>query len=500
MPRTFAKAVLGALLLILVTASVTSAQYNSFNQRDDQYRLLGLRRAKEAYEVARAEYERQQVLFDKRLITQVEYDRAKNVYADAEVNYQQSLLAVVFEDQYISVVSAVKYHAEDGTKRVKLTLANASGGTEEFQNLIDFNDELFRSLQPDMIHNVYVSLLNDDNAIISQPYECKISELRYGSPQTVEFKLLQDVDAVSVFLIYGNGSQRTMKIFLQKDATVNKVAVQSEQFSQEVEIGKTANYDLRLELYSGVNNTFALEVVNLPKEISRFIKNPTGNVRLRQVKFTESSRTKRAVLQITLPDRAAGPVIMDESIPFYVLALPTERMGEIPDLATRQWTEDELDKLDIGYVRLEILPRGKGELAVRAPQLFHSVMVGDTVEFSLDLTNEGSHRLDYVEIKADPPLNWTKEIVPTTVSKLDIGEESRVTLRFVPPEDVSVGKYEIRVFTSALSNGQPISGTDKIATIEIRESTNIAGTALLVLFIVGVIGTIVAYGIRLTRK
>ena len=95
----------------------------------------------------------------------------------------------------------------------------------------EIDDKLFNSLQPDVIHNVYVSLLNEDNAIISLPYESKISELRFDRPQKLDFKLLQDVDAATVFLIYGNGSQRSMKIFLQKDATVNKVAIQSEQFS-----------------------------------------------------------------------------------------------------------------------------------------------------------------------------------------------------------------------------------------------------------------------------
>ena len=41
------------------------------------------------------------------------------------------------------------------------------------------------------------------------------------------------------------------------------MAVQSQQFSQEAELGKTATYDLNLELYSGTTNTFSLEVLNL---------------------------------------------------------------------------------------------------------------------------------------------------------------------------------------------------------------------------------------------
>jgi len=240
--------------------------------------------------------------------------------------------------------------------------------------------------------------MNDGNAIISQPYEVKITELRYGQPKTVDFRLLQDLDAVTVFVIYGNGNQRSMKIFLQKDSTVNKVAVQSEQFSQEVELGRIANYGLTLELFSGIENTFSLEVVNLPRDISHHFTNADGNVRLRQVKFTESSRTKNAKLRITLPDRAGTKIEMDEPIIFYALALPHNKRTELSSKTNHQWTEAELAELDIGYAKLELIPRGKGELVVRAPQLYHSILPDETVELTLDLANEGSRRLDHIEI------------------------------------------------------------------------------------------------------
>ena len=89
---------------------------------------------------------------------------------------------------------------------------------------------------------------------------------------------------------------------------------------------------------------------------------------------------------------------------------------------------------------------------------------------------------------------------PTEISSLDIGEETRVKLKFTPPDDIAVGKYEVRIQTSALSNGQPISGSDKIATIEIRARANIIGTVLIVLFILAIVGGVVTYGIRLSRR
>ncbi len=300
--RTFAVVVLLALLTLPIQQGLGQSG-SMFNQRDDKYRLLGLKRAKEMFDVARRELDRQKELFQRGLISQSDLDRADASFSDAEVNYQQSLLAVLFEEQYVSIVRAVKYQGRDNQKRVRLLVANASGGSEELRKLVNIDDKLFRSLQPDIINNVYVSIQNNDGAIISQPYESKIDVLRYGAPKELDFTLLQDLDAVTVSIIYGSGTQRTMKIFLQKDASVNKVLVQADQFSQEGELGKTARYDLTLELFSRTSNTFSLEVVNLPQQISRLFRDPSSNAMIGQFRFMESVDTRKVALEVTLPDR-----------------------------------------------------------------------------------------------------------------------------------------------------------------------------------------------------
>jgi hypothetical protein len=471
-----------------------------YNQRDDQYRVLGLKRAKEAFEAARKDYERQKELFTKGLISQAELDRAQANFSDAEVNYQQSLLAVLFEQQYVTISKAVKYQAGDGSKHVRLQVENASGGSAEFRKLLNIDDELFRSLQPDIVNNVYISLLNNESSVISQPYEAKIAELRFGQPKLLDFTLLQDLDAVTVNMIYGNGSQRSLKVFLEKDATVNKVLVQSQQFSQEAELGKTASFDLTLELFGGIGKTFNLEVVNLPTQLNRFFKDPSTQARLSQFKFMENVNTRRAALDVTLPDRATDAVAMDAPIQFFVLVIPTEQAKSISNLQSRTWTQDEIEKLNIGFVKLELLPRGKGRLLVRAQQLFHSLKPDEFVEMSIEVVNEGSRRLDNLEINVDPPLNWTKVIEPTVIPSLEVGEEKRVTLRFTPPNDVSIGRYEARIRSTALSDNQPVIGEDKTVVMEVVGETNILGTSLLVLLIVGLVAGMVIFGIKLSKR
>ncbi len=498
------RVILGILIMMLVSVTAIEdclAQATAaFNQRDDEYRLLGLKRAKEMYEAARAEWERQKKLHDRDFISDVELERARRTFADAEVNFQQSLLAVIFEEQFVSVMEAVKYQADDGSKHVRLKIANTSGGGAEFRKLIEVDDELFRSLQPDVINNIYVSLLNDDNAIIGLPYEAKIGQLLFGEPQNMDFRLLQDLDALTVRLIYANGAERSMKIYLQKDKSVDRVAVQSEQFSQEVDLGEQTSFDLNLELFSGTSNTFSLAVVGLPREITRTFMDAAGRVRLSQLKFTETTHSKRASLLVTLPDRPTSNVKMDESISFYVIVMPRDRLDDLSALDESGVSLDDIQALDVGFVRLELIPRGRGELLVKAPQLYQAISPEGAAEIAIDLVNEGSHRLDNIEVDVDLPLDWTETVEPSHIEALEIGEERRVEMRFDPPVDVAAGRYETRIKTSAMSASQPVLGEDKTVTVEIKAATNILATTVIVLLIVGLVGGIVFFGVRLSRR
>ncbi|MFQ5767062.1 MAG: NEW3 domain-containing protein [Acidobacteriota bacterium] len=499
---TFRLACCTVILTAFLTAPRPTFSQTStfFNQRDDQYRLLGLKRAKEAYEIARTELQRQQRLFEAGQIPQSALDKQKQIFSDAEVNYQQSLLAVLFEQQYVSVEQAVKYQSQEGRKRVRLVLNNRSGGGREFRKLLGLDDALFRSLQPDVINDVYVSLMNDQDAIISQPYESKIEVLRYGKPVTLDFGLLQDVNTVSVNLIYGNGTQSRRKILLQKDATFNKVVIQSQPFSQEAELGHSATFGLNMELFSGENSTFKLEVVNLPAAINRYFEDPDGKARLSQIKFTEGNNTRQASLSVFLPDRPGDEVHMDESLVFYVLAVPQNDIQKTQEDAAKKWTLDEIKGINAGYARLELTPRGVGRIQVRMDQLYYGVTAGQAVQTKIHVSNEGSRRLDNIRISTDLPLDWTADLEPAVLPALEIGSESAVRLNLTPPDDATVGKFEIQIHTISMSDNKTIEGEDKTLTVEIKPASSILRVGLIMLFMLGLILVIIAFGIRLARR
>jgi len=495
---TFSISIWLLAFLFLVPTEI-NAQSPFPNARDDSYPLLGLKRAKSSYDRAASELARQEELYNKELISQDEYELALNNFQDAEVNYQQSLLVLLFEQQFVSIKRALKTQGDDNVKRVRVTLENTSSATAEFAQVVQMEDELFRSLQPDIVHNIYVSLSNDDGAIISSPYEIKIEELRSGNPETVEFDLLQDLDEVTVNIIYGNGASRSPKVFLEKDASANKVLVQSERFSQEVELGNSANFGLGLELFSGLDDTYKLEVVNLPSSVTRFFNEQGEQGRISQIKFTESKNNIQANLQISLPDRPTNDVPMDEPIDFYVLAIPITKLDDFNE-NSGNWTLEEIEALDVGFVQLEMIPRGVGQLVVKTPQLYDEYEFSGPVEFTFEVVNEGTRRLDNIEFELDAPFGWEKRLEPSIIPSLGVREEITVRLFLTPTEDISVGRYETRMRSTSLSDNQPVNAEDKTFTVQVSAQANVFGTSIILMLIIGLVGGLVFFGIKLSKK
>jgi hypothetical protein len=464
------------------------------------YPLLDFKVIQARYEKAKADYESKKKSFDYGIISEQELNQAKLELTNSEVDYQKALVNMIVAEQYISIIGGLQYQGEDGRKHVKITLENTSGKGDEYAGLLNLDEELMEALRSDVINNVYVSLSDDDGAIISHPYEAKIEKLYYGKPTDIEFALLRDLDAVTVDITFGNGTERSSKISLLKDEKVNKVIIQSEQFSQEAELGDEADFDLTLELFSGQNDTFQLEVVNLPSQLNRYFYDPGSEARLSQFKFTEGNKTRNAALKVLLPDRPDEGIEIGERILFYALVIPRDRVESLGPIRGRTWTPKEIEALDVGFVRLELVPRGKGELVVRVPQLYFSALKGESVEITLNMKNEGTRSLENVEVEVDTNLHWTKQVEPQLLRTLDVSEEKQIKVHVTPPPDIAPGKYDVHIKSSALSDTQPVDGEDKTISVEIKEEANVTGIAIIVSAIIVLVLGIVIFGIRLSRR
>jgi uncharacterized membrane protein len=189
---------------------------------------------------------------------------------------------------------------------------------------------------------------------------------------------------------------------------------------------------------------------------------------------------------------------MDRPIPFYVLAVPRQRLDALS--LDGELSRAEIEALEVGYARLELVPRGVGKLLVRVPQLFFSIEPDDGAEVTLELVNDGTRRLDNVEVTAEPPHLWDERIDPPIVPALNVGEERKVTLRFDPPAGVAPGKYEVRIRSSSYSDDQPIAGEDKTISVEVRPQVRVLTPVLLALALIGIAAAVVYTGVRLARR
>lgn len=494
----------GWLLVAALVVAVGWAQnYGNYNPRDDQYRLLGMTRAQTEYETALREFQRVSDLRAQNLVSQSELEQARSRMEGARVNYLQAALAIVFASPHVIIDRAVKFQRADGRKYVRLTLRSENQAGAEGEKLSDIIDStLLRQLRPEEVPNVFVSLKDDSpngGAIISSPYEARIPVLRFGVPVTLEFRLLRDVDVVTVSATYANQTS-DRRVFLEKDASANIVSIQSAQISQEGDLGTEVRYELQLERFTSDAGGVRLEVGGLPREIHYEFRDPASSARLTSLRFPEGVTSQRLILALSLPQRDAGRFALDRAIPFWAFALDAEAAQRFAALGRDSLTAAEAQSIAAGKVRLELLPRGIGRLEVRAANLYRTIVRGDSVVMDVTLHNTGSRAVQNVRVTADVPPDWRASVAPELVPEVPIDGESRVHLTIVPPADIGVGDYDARLKTDALSADRSVDTEDKTIRVHVEPPANIAGTILLVVLLLGLVGGVVVFGLKLTRR
>ena len=500
-------------LLVLVLFSIPCSWIQGYSQsfyserNDETFLILALKKQKAAYDLAKSEYQAAVKLVERELISREEFEKTKASFINQEINYQQAMLRVIFDQPHILIEKAVKYQAQDGKKRVRLSLKNTTGGVADYAKLVETDADVFDpSLQPDKINNVFISLHEATETggvgpIISQPYEGKIATIRFGQKAEIDFLLLKDVEVVTVSMTYaGKTDQR--HIYLQKDAGADRVIVTSPNFSQEANLGESATFTLDLERFSSDNDVFQLSVINLPRQISYNFMDPSSaqSRRLSQINFTQGVSSKQLELNVFLPDRTSDRVTIDKPLAFYVLVVPQEIWRKLQPLDDKMFSDEQIAELNTGKVKLEMTPRGVGRIEVRAVNLYHEIKTDDTVDMDIRVLNGGTRRLDNIRIRTNMPINWQSRINPDVISSLIPDKETLVKLKFLPPSGVDVGDYEIQIQTEALADNRPVQTQDKTVRIHVSARTNLILSAGLVFSVIGIVIGIVWYGVKLTRR
>jgi uncharacterized membrane protein len=118
----------------------------------------------------------------------------------------------------------------------------------------------------------------------------------------------------------------------------------------------------------------------------------------------------------------------------------------------------------------------------------------------LTIYNEGTRRLDNIKVRVDAPLNWQSTVVPDLISSLMPGKEEAINVKISPPLDVAVGEYEATIKTESFANNRKIDSDDKKIRIRVSANANVIGTAALILLLLAILGGVVWFGLRLSRR
>ena len=153
-----------------------------------------------------------------------------------------------------------------------------------------------------------------------------------------------------------------------------------------------------------------------------------------------------------------------------------------------------------GNENLEIIPRGKGKIEVRANNLYHETTVGKEVTMDVTVRNGGSRRLDNIKLTAERPLGWDTRIEPDVISSLEPEKEMTVQVTIIPPKDGGVGAQEVKIKTEAMADNRKVDTEDKTVRIQVNAATSIFGTIFLILLLIGFVGGIVWFGMKLSKR
>jgi len=497
--NTIAKTAGAVLLMSLIACGLFAG--TAAAQEDQASLLLDLKKARAAYEIAVEKLNNDTKLYTNKAISEEEFNRSKNELLTKEVEYQKLLLRLIAQQSYIIVEKAVKYQTAGGERRVRITLRSSMEGNQEYLRQFEEHFDVFTpEMRSSKVYNIFVSIVNlEDQTIIGSPYETRIPVLELGSTEDADFGLLRDVESLKVTLNYG-GRKDEKNIYLEKDASANIVDIASTQFSLEADLGSSAVFDLTLERFSSSEDVYSLAVLNLPRQVGYEFIDAETNARLSQIRFTQGVNIKRLNLRTFLPDRDDEEVVIDRPLVFHALVLTREIREDLGDIGERQFAREEIEAIPGGSVRLELVPRGVGRIEVRAPSLYHEIVVGDSVSMDVTVKNDGTRRLDNIRITTDNPLNWRSVVEPGLIRSLDPEKEQVVRLTFVPPDDVGVGAQEVKIRTDAMADNRRVQTEDKTVRIQVQAKTPILGTALLMLFLVGLVVGIVVFGIKISRR
>ena len=426
---------------------------------------------------------------------------AEREYNEAQHELDRTRLEFLRDATHITIRQARKYRTLDGRRQVDITLINASQLAQAMSLSPDRTEAEIRPLLE--VQNMKVSLEDFGGTIIAQPYEQVVPALALGDSVQLTFRLLEDWDDVVVAMTYVDESEEDHYIILRRESTQDLPSINSVQFSQEADLNTRVNYDLILERLAEDEKTFRLALVNLPREITPAFVDPGTNASLTQVKFSEEVTRQQLELELQIPEKLSRRYV-DQTIEFYVFITDTEGFARIGELNRSHSGGviplEEINTIPGNKERFELIPRGRAVLETIIANRYQEIRTGEEVLVRVDLLNTGTLEVERVHVVLTPPLNWTWSSNPDTIDRILPGEKEPVNITLVPPEDIGVSEYDVRIEAAGYEGPELIEAQEKDITIRVEERAAVIRNALIIGAVIALVIGIAVGSIKVSRR
>ena len=118
----------------------------------------------------------------------------------------------------------------------------------------------------------------------------------------------------------------------------------------------------------------------------------------------------------------------------------------------------------------------------------------------VDLLNTGTLEVEGVYLVLTPPLDWTYTTQPDTIAKILPGDKEPVNITLVPPPDLGVSEYDVRVEAVGYEGNERIESQEKDITIRVKAQADIIRNALIIGGVIALVIGVAVVSIRVSRR
>jgi len=481
------------------------------NQLETRQAQMNLDNARSEMERAKTDYDETRRLYDKKIYTVYDlnkarqsYDRAVLAYEQAKIELEKTRLDFLKDATLITITDALKYRSDDGQVMASITLRNDSDLGKarvvmgEDSKLSDA--ELASLLK---IDNIIVTLKGSGSAIVGDPFQQLVEELTLGESTKLDYQLLdRDLEAVTVSVEFLD-TVKQYTLYLKKEALQDLPTISSTQYAQQGQLGSKIAYDLELERLARTEQSFTLVVLNLPEEIQFAFLDPKSGARITQVKFTRQISKQNLDFEVAIPEKLDQELV-DASISFYIVVSRQKEQRAIYELR-KKYRDKPIPVEDIKSIKgnaaeLILIPSGTGKLDLIVGNSFKEVVQGSPVTFKFNVMNSGTLALRRVSAELELPIDWEGEVSPKELEVLEPGHKQTLKIDVDPPQGVPVGEYTFTLECAGYAGIETVEAEDKDFQVRIAPQSNITATVILVVVLVGLVLAIAVASVKISRR